>query len=101
MHLGNIFKTIFPHCPTPHPKLTENPHTSNGLSVAVFLFKSEKTYHWSQLGTTLKGDPKRLLEYVVNKPHMGNVTNRFANDLYFFVPAINRFEKIRRFHISI
>ena len=35
------------HCPTPPPgelpKPRESPHTSNGLSVAVFRFKSEKS----------------------------------------------------------
>ena len=35
---------------------------SNVISVAVFRFKSEETYQWSQLG---KIDPKRLLEYGV------------------------------------
>ena len=38
------------------PKPREPPHTSNGLSVAAFCFKSKKkTYQWSQLG---KIDPK-------------------------------------------
>ena len=51
-------------CPYPHPKLREPPHTSKGLLVANFCFKSEKkTYQWSQLG---KIDPKRLSENGVN-----------------------------------
>ena len=42
---------------SPFPPQTKGtPHTSNGLSVAAFRFKSEKkTYQWSQLG---KIDPK-------------------------------------------
>ena len=61
LHLGHIFllglaKTVFLYCPPPLPKPREAPHTSNGLSVAAFRFKSEKkTYQWSQLG---KIDPK-------------------------------------------
>ena len=56
MHLGHIFllslaKTAFLHCPPPLPKLREPPHTSNGLSVAAYRFKSEqKTYEWPLLG---------------------------------------------------
>ena len=47
MHLRQIFllglaKTVFLHCPPPLPKPREPPHTSNGLSVAAFRFKSEK-----------------------------------------------------------
>ena len=61
LHLGHIVllglaKTVFLYCPPPLPKPVEAPHTSNGLSVAAFRFKSEKkTYQWSQLG---KIDPK-------------------------------------------
>ena len=41
--------------PSP-PQIEGTPHTSNGLLVAGFRFKSEKkTYQWSQLG---KIDPK-------------------------------------------
>ena len=49
MHLGHIFllgnaKTVFLHCPPHLPKPREPPHTSNGLSVAAFCFKSEKKH---------------------------------------------------------
>ena len=47
MHFGHIFllgpaKTAFLHYPPSLPKPREPPHTSNGLSVAAFRFKSEK-----------------------------------------------------------
>ena len=37
-------QTIFLHCPPPLPKLSAPPHTSNGLSVTAFRFKSEQKH---------------------------------------------------------
>ena len=57
-------KTVFLRCPPPLPKPREPPHTSNGLSIAAFLFNSKKkTYQWSQLGMI---DPKRQSKYGAN-----------------------------------
>ena len=55
MHLGHIFwlglaKTVFLYCPPPLQKPREPPHTSNGLSVAAFSFKSENI--WDKTCTT-------------------------------------------------